>query len=56
VRVAYEKGLQKAPANAELLSATGRVEQSLGHWEASTERYTKANAVDPRSVLNARLV
>ena len=35
-------------------SATGRVEQSLGHWEASTQRYTKANAVDPRSVLNAR--
>ena len=51
---AYELGLEKAPDNAELLSATGRVEQSLGHWQASAERYTKANAVDPRSVLNAR--
>jgi eukaryotic-like serine/threonine-protein kinase len=51
---AYELGLEKAPDNAELLSATGRVEQSLGRWQASAERYTKANAVDPRSVLNAR--
>jgi serine/threonine-protein kinase len=51
---AYEAGLRKVPANAELLSATGRVEQSLGRWQASAERYTKANAVDPRSVLNAR--
>jgi serine/threonine-protein kinase len=51
---AYEIGLQKASGNAELLSATGRVEQSLGRWEASTERFSKANAVDPRSVLNAR--
>ena len=51
---AYEAGLRKAPANAELLSATGRVEQSLGRWQASAGRYAKANAVDPRSVLNAR--
>jgi serine/threonine-protein kinase len=51
---AYEMGLRKAPANADLLSATGRVEQSLGRWESSAERYIKANAVDPRSVLNAR--
>jgi serine/threonine protein kinase/TolB-like protein/Flp pilus assembly protein TadD len=51
---AYEAGLRKAPANAELLSATGRVEQSLGRWQASTERFAKANTVDPRSVLNAR--
>jgi TolB-like protein/Flp pilus assembly protein TadD len=51
---AYELGLQKAPGNAELLSATGRLEQSLGRWQSSAERYTKANAVDPRSVLNAR--
>src|SRR6185295_4277533 len=51
---AYEAGLHKAPANAELLSGAGRVEQSLGRWEASAESYTKANAVDPRSALNAR--
>jgi serine/threonine-protein kinase len=51
---AYEAGLRKAPANAELLSATGRVEQSLGRWQASAGRYAKANAVDPRSLLNAR--
>jgi TolB-like protein/Flp pilus assembly protein TadD len=51
---AYEAGLRKVPANAELLSATGRVEQSLGRWQAAAERYAKANAVDPRSVLNAR--
>jgi serine/threonine-protein kinase len=50
----YQTGLRKGPANAELLSATGRVEQSLGQWQASTESYSKANAVDPRSVLNAR--
>jgi serine/threonine protein kinase/tetratricopeptide (TPR) repeat protein len=51
---AYEAGLQKAPANAELLSGAGRVDQSLGRWEASAERFTRANAVDPRSALNAR--
>jgi TolB-like protein/Flp pilus assembly protein TadD len=51
---AYEAGLRRAPNDAELLSATGRVEQSLGRWQASTERYAKANTVDPRSVLNAR--
>ena len=51
---AYQAGLAKAPANAELLSGAGRVEQSLGRWEASAESFTKASAVDPRSALNAR--
>jgi serine/threonine-protein kinase len=51
---AYDAGLAKAPANAELLSAAGRVDQSLGRWEASAESFTRANAVDPRSALNAR--
>ena len=51
---AYETGLAKAPADAELLTAAGRAEQSLGRWESSTERFAKAGAVDPRSVLTAR--
>ena len=51
---AYEAGLQKAPAAAELLSSIGRAEQSLGRWEASADHFAKANAVDPRSALNAR--
>jgi eukaryotic-like serine/threonine-protein kinase len=51
---AYESGLAKAPLNADLLSSAGRAEQSLGRWESSTERFAKAGAVDPRSVLTAR--
>jgi eukaryotic-like serine/threonine-protein kinase len=51
---AYEAGLAKAPSDADLLSAAGRAEQSLGRWESSTERFTKAGAVDPRSALTAR--
>jgi len=51
---AYEVGLAKAPSDADLLSAAGRAEQSLGRWESSTERFAKAGAVDPRSVLTAR--
>jgi eukaryotic-like serine/threonine-protein kinase len=51
---AYEAGLAKAPSNAELLSAAGRSEQSLGRWESSTERFAKAGALDPRSTLTAR--
>ncbi|MGH7514979.1 MAG: protein kinase domain-containing protein [Gemmatimonadales bacterium] len=50
----YQAGIAKAPANADLLSAAGRVDQSLGRWEASAESFSKANAVDPRSALNAR--
>ncbi len=51
---AYEAGLKKAPANVDLLSGAGRVDQSLGRWEASADLFTRANAVDPRSALNAR--
>jgi serine/threonine-protein kinase len=51
---AYEAGLAKAPSDADLLTSAGRAEQSLGRWESSTERFTKAGAVDPRSTLTAR--
>ena len=47
-------GLQTAPDNAELLSAAGRLEQSLGRWEAAAGQLEQAQALDPRSVLDAR--
>ena len=51
---AYETGLRAAPYDAELLSAVAGEEQSLGRWEESLAHYTRAQALDPRSVITAR--
>jgi TolB-like protein/Flp pilus assembly protein TadD len=51
---AYAAGLRAAPNNADLLAATARVEQTLGRWEAALAHFTRAEALDPRSVNTAR--
>ena len=50
----YAVGLRAAPDDAELLTATARVEQSLGRWEEALAHYTRAQGLDPRSVETAR--
>jgi TolB-like protein len=47
----YAKGQRAAPGNSDLLSATARVERSLGHWDAAVEHLRQAERLDPRSVL-----
>ncbi|HSF03029.1 MAG TPA: tetratricopeptide repeat protein, partial [Solirubrobacterales bacterium] len=51
---AYAAGLRTAPDDAELLTATAVVEQSLGRWEEALAHLTHAQALDPRSVDTAR--
>lgn len=51
---AYAAGLRHAPDNADLLTATALVEQTLGRWEAALTHLTRAQALDPRSVTTAR--
>jgi serine/threonine-protein kinase len=51
---AYAVGLRNAPYNAELLAGTAFVEQTLGRWEQALEHFTRAQALDPRSLDVAR--
>ena len=51
---AYGAGLRTSPDDAELLTATAPVEQSLGRWEEALAHLTRAQALDPRSVDTAR--
>ena len=51
---AYEAGLAEGAGRRRAAERHGRAEQSLGRWEASAEHFARANAVDPRSALNAR--
>jgi TolB-like protein/Flp pilus assembly protein TadD len=50
----YGQGHAVAPTNADLLAATGRSEQSLGHWEDALRHFQQAQTLDPRSVSTAR--
>jgi eukaryotic-like serine/threonine-protein kinase len=50
----YAAGLRLAPTNAELLTATGIAEQSLGRTDSALVRFQRAAALDPRSALAAR--
>ena len=50
---AYAAGLRGAPSDADLLSGTAYVEQTLGRWEAALGHFTRAQALDPRSVPTA---
>ena len=50
----FESGLRTAPDNADLLTASALVEESLGRWEAALEHFKRAQTLDPRSVLTAR--
>ncbi len=51
---AYEAGLRTAPDNADLLTASALVEESLGRWDAALEHLKRAHTLDPRAVLTAR--
>ncbi|HEV8117978.1 MAG TPA: protein kinase, partial [Thermoanaerobaculia bacterium] len=48
----YNRGHRAAAANADLLTATGLAEMSLGHWESALERFRQVNRLDPRSIRN----
>jgi TolB-like protein/Flp pilus assembly protein TadD len=51
---AYTRGSKLAPNNAELLKGIGLAERSRGNWELSQQVFTRAFALDPRSVSVAR--
>ena len=51
---AYTRGSRLAPNNAELLKGLGLAERSRGNWELSQRVFTRAFALDPRSVSVAR--
>jgi tetratricopeptide (TPR) repeat protein len=53
-RRAYEAGLQLAPNDADLLSAGALVEVSTGQWEEGLQHFSRAQALDPRSISTAR--
>ncbi|HLS48057.1 MAG TPA: protein kinase [Gemmatimonadales bacterium] len=49
----YRKGLEIAPADAELLRGLGLAEQGIGEWERSIEHLVRSQSLDPRSALAA---
>jgi serine/threonine-protein kinase len=51
---AYQAGLKLAPANADLLTGSALVEQSLSRWDSALVHLQRAEALDPRSVQTAR--
>ena len=53
-RQAYEAGLRLAPNDADLLAASALVEVSTGKWEEALQHFTRAQAIDPRSIATAR--
>jgi TolB-like protein/Flp pilus assembly protein TadD len=50
---AAEAGLVRAPNDVDLLTTAAVAERSLGRWEASLDHFTRAAALDPRSVNTA---
>jgi serine/threonine-protein kinase len=53
-RQAYEAGLRLTPNDADLLAAGALVEISTGKWEEGVAHFSRAQALDPRSVATAR--
>jgi len=53
-RRAYEAGLRISPNDAELLGASALVEISTGKWEEALQHFSRAQALDPRSLAVAR--
>jgi serine/threonine-protein kinase len=51
---AFEKALERAPDNADLLNSAALSEQSLGRWDVSAKHLERAWTVDPRSATTAR--
>ena len=50
----YAAGLRVAPANADLITASGIAEQSLGRMDSALVHFRRSATLDPRSVLTAR--
>jgi serine/threonine-protein kinase len=46
----FRWGIRAAPTNADLFSAVGVVEQSLGQWDSALVHFQRAQRLDPRSV------
>ena len=51
---AYEAGLRLSPSHAELLGASALAEVSADRWETALAHFTRAQALDPRSVATSR--
>ncbi len=51
---AYTAGLKAAPSNAQLLTASTLVEQSLGRWDAALAHLRQAETLDLRNGLTLR--
>jgi TolB-like protein/Flp pilus assembly protein TadD len=49
----YALGRQKAPQDADLLSAAGRAQRNAGRWEEAVASYRQALVLDPRSAFTA---
>lgn len=52
----FTQGLRIAPANADLLRTTARVEQSLGRWVAAAEHFRQAERLDPNVTVIKKLL
>ncbi|MEZ0333602.1 MAG: tetratricopeptide repeat protein, partial [Gemmatimonadales bacterium] len=50
----YEAGLRLAPNDIDLLASSALMEISTGRWEEAVEHLTRAQALDPRSLLVGR--
>ncbi len=51
---AHEAGLRIAPSNIDLLGGSALAELSAGRWREALAHFTRAQALDPRSVSTAR--
>jgi TolB-like protein/tetratricopeptide (TPR) repeat protein len=50
----YAAGLRRSPANADLITSAGIVQQSLGHADSALAYFQRGMTIDPRSVTPAR--
>jgi serine/threonine protein kinase/tetratricopeptide (TPR) repeat protein len=50
----YSAGLRRSPANADLITATGIAQQSLGHADSALFYFRRGATIDPRSATPAR--
>ncbi|MBA3260072.1 MAG: tetratricopeptide repeat protein, partial [Gemmatimonadales bacterium] len=50
----YEAGLRLAPNDVDLLASSALMEISTGRWEEALQHLTRAQALDPRSLLVGR--
>jgi serine/threonine-protein kinase len=53
-RQAYEAGLRLAPNDADLLGASALVEVTTGKFDAALQHFSRAQALDPRSIAVGR--